>query len=173
MFYLIATCISFPWWAPRETCLRGMWNGRWGHQLHIPLANSAPDMRARGENCRCEPGPSAREPFSAWKLRRSCVVGARAVGRRFMPPAAAGAETQPGRERPPSGASLAFPRPFRGVAHAPAAHLVVHVKSGSSWRRSSTPPRRPHVRRPSPRQVLRIEAVSCFSSSAGRSPLCL
>ena len=33
---------------------------------------------------------------------------------------------------------MAVSRPFREVAHAPAAHMVVHVKSGSSWRRSST-----------------------------------
>ena len=173
MFYLIATCISFPWLAPPETGLRGRWDGRWRHQLHLPLGDAALDTRAHVDRGRGQCGPSNREPFSAWKLRRQRGVGARAVGRRFMPPVTAGAGKQPGRERPPSGASLTVPPPFRGVAHAPAACLVFHVKSGSSWRRSSTPPCRPHVRRPTPRQALRIEAVSCFSSSAGRSPSCL
>ena len=173
MFYLIATCISFPWLARPETGLRGKWEGKWRHQLHFPLTDAALDTRARVDRHYCHYGPLTRGPFSACKLRRHGGVGARAVGRRCMPPETAGAGKHPGRERPPSGASLAVPPPFRGVAHAPDACLVYHIKSGSSWRRSSTPPRRPHVRRPLLRQALQIQAVSCFSSSAGRSPSCL
>jgi len=90
-----------PWLAPPETGLKGRWEGKWRHQLHFPLDDGTRDTSARGVWCRCESVPSRRPPFTALKLRRQPGLGARAVGRPFLPPAKQAQESSRGVSDPP------------------------------------------------------------------------